>query len=64
MKNGLNPEESLAVESKDSPYANVLAVLKGNENDERIKKLIKVLQSDEMKEIVKEKYKGSVIATF
>lgn len=64
VKNGLNPKDSLAIESKDSPYANILAVLKGNENDERVQILIKVLQSDEMKKIVEEKYNGTVIATF
>ena len=64
VKNGLNPRESLAVESKDSPYANIIAVLKENENDERIQVLIKVLHSDEMKKIVEEKYKGSVMPTF
>ena len=64
VKNGLNPRESLAVESKDSPYVNIIAVLKGNENDERIQTLIKVLHSDEMKKIVEEKYQGSVMPTF
>ena len=64
VNNGLNPRESLIIESKDSPYANVLVVVKGKENDERIQKLIKVLHSDEMKKFVEEKYKGSVIVTF
>ena len=64
VKNGLNPEQSLALEDKDSIYVNVIAVLKGNENDERIQKLVKVLHSEEMKKIVKEKYKDAVRATF
>lgn len=46
MKNNLNPlTDSIFIEDKDSPYANVITVLKGNENDERVQKLVKALQS-------------------
>lgn len=60
---GLNPTtDSIALESSDSPYANLLAVKKGNENNEKIKKLISVLQSDEIDQFITDTWKdGSVI---
>lgn len=65
MKNNLNPlTDSIFIEDKDSPYANVITVLKGNENDERIQKLIKALQSEKIKKFIEEKYKGSVVPAF
>ena len=65
MKNNLNPlTDSIFIEDKDSPYANVITVLKGNENDERVQKLVKALQSEKIKKFIEEKYKGSVIPAF
>ncbi|KPC65099.1 MetQ/NlpA family ABC transporter substrate-binding protein [Streptomyces chattanoogensis] len=59
-------KDALALESaKDNPYANFLAVKKGNENDPRIKKLAKLLNSPEVKKFLEDKYKdGSVIPAF
>ncbi|MEU7641567.1 MetQ/NlpA family ABC transporter substrate-binding protein [Streptomyces sp. NPDC039016] len=58
--------DALALEkAKGNPYANFLAVKKGNENDPRVKKLAKLLNSDEVKKFIEEKYKdGSVIPAF
>lgn len=65
MKNNLNPvTDGILIEDNDSPYANIIVVLKGNENDERIQKLIKALQSDKTKKFIEETYKGSVIPAF
>ena len=65
MKNNLNPlTDSIFIEDKDSPYANVITVLKGNENDERIQKLVKALQSEKIKKFIEEKYQGSVVPAF
>ncbi|WP_210617851.1 MetQ/NlpA family ABC transporter substrate-binding protein [Mammaliicoccus lentus] len=62
IEQGLNPlKDSIAVEGKDSPYANLIAVQKGHKDDEKIKALIKVLQSKEIKDFIKEKYDGAVI---
>ena len=57
-------EDGILAEGKDSPYANALVTLKGNENDERIQKLVKALQSEKIKKFIEEKYKGSVIPAF
>ena len=57
-------EDGLVKEDKDSPYANVLATLKGNENDPRIQKLLKALQSEKVKKYMEEKYKDVIIPVF
>ena len=65
MKNNLNPlTDSIFIEDKDSPYANVITVLNGNENDERVQKLVKALQSEKIKKFIEEKYQGSVVPAF
>ncbi|MBH1936799.1 MetQ/NlpA family ABC transporter substrate-binding protein [Streptomyces sp. AV19] len=63
----LNPsKDSLALEKADgNPYANFLAVKKGNEEDPRIVKLAKLLNSDEVKKFIEEKFSnGAVIPAF
>ncbi len=58
----LNPsKDSIFIESKNSPYVNIVVVKQGNENSAKIKALVKALQSDEVKKFIDEKYKGSVI---
>ena len=58
-------KDGLLVEGKDSPYANIIAVKQGNENDPRIKALIKALQSDKVRKYITEKYpNGEVVAAF
>ena len=62
---GLNPgKDALFIESNDSPYVNVVTVLKGNENDPRIKKLMEALHTPEIKKFIEEKYKGAVVPAF
>lgn len=57
-------DDTILVEDKDSPYANVVTVLKGRENEEKVKKLIKALQSEKVKKYIEEKYNGSVVPAF
>lgn len=63
---GLKPStDALALESgKDNPYANILTVLKGHENDEGIQRLAKLLTSPEVKKFIEDKYQGAVIPAF
>ncbi|MDO9593278.1 MAG: MetQ/NlpA family ABC transporter substrate-binding protein [Erysipelotrichaceae bacterium] len=62
---GLNPaEDGLIVEGAESPYANIVAVREGSENDEAIAALIAALQSDKVKAYIEETYKGSVVPAF
>ncbi|MBU3013403.1 MetQ/NlpA family ABC transporter substrate-binding protein [Poseidonibacter lekithochrous] len=61
----LNPlKDALVIESKDSPYANIVVVKKGNENKEYIKALNEVINSDEIKKFINEKYQGSIVEAF
>lgn len=60
---GLDPaKDPIAVESpENNPYVNIIAVRKGDENRKEIKTLVEVLQSKEIQDFIKEKYKGAVI---
>lgn len=62
----LNPvNDGLFIEEViGNPYANLVAVKRGNEGDERIKILMEVLNSEEIKNFINEKYKGSVLPAF
>jgi D-methionine transport system substrate-binding protein len=60
----LNLTDALAVEAKDSPYANVLAVRKEDKEKPYIKALSKALTSPEVKKFIEDKYKGAVIPAF
>ncbi|MFB7593435.1 MetQ/NlpA family ABC transporter substrate-binding protein [Streptomyces sp. NPDC056160] len=58
-------KDALAAESaKGNPYANFLAVKKGNESDPRVKKLAKLLTSPEVKKFIEDKYNGAVVPAF
>lgn len=57
--------DALALEKADgNPYANIIAVKKGNEKDARVEKLVKLLHSDEVKKFIEDSYQGSVIPAF
>ncbi|MGL4910430.1 MAG: MetQ/NlpA family ABC transporter substrate-binding protein [Cetobacterium sp.] len=65
LEAGLNPlSEALLIEGKESPYANVIAVRKGDEKRDDIQKLIKALQSTKVKEYIENTYKGGVVTAF
>jgi len=66
LEGGLIPsQDALALESGDgNPYVNILAVKRGNENDEAILALVKLLNSPEVKAFIEEKYAGSVLPAF
>ncbi|MCX7780756.1 MAG: MetQ/NlpA family ABC transporter substrate-binding protein [Negativicutes bacterium] len=57
-------KDALFLEPKDSPYANILTVRKGEENRPEIQKLAKVLTSPEVKKFIEDKYKGAVVPAF
>jgi D-methionine transport system substrate-binding protein len=48
----------------NNPYANVVAVRKGDENRPEIQKLMKLLQSDDVKKFIESNYNGTVIPAF
>lgn len=62
---GLYPkEDSILLESTDSPYTNVIAVRGENKNDDAVKKLVKAYQSDEVKKFIEEEFRGSIIVSW
>ncbi|MCH5251577.1 MAG: MetQ/NlpA family ABC transporter substrate-binding protein [Lachnospiraceae bacterium] len=65
IEGGLHVKDALAVESDQSvaakTYANIVAVQKKDENNEAIKKLIEVLQGDEIKKYINDTYDGAVV---
>lgn len=65
LEAGLNPvNDALFIEGEDSPYANLVATTDAKKDDAAIQKLVKALQSDEVREFIKEKYKGSIVPAF
>ncbi|MFI7365458.1 MetQ/NlpA family ABC transporter substrate-binding protein [Streptomyces sp. NPDC050149] len=57
--------DALVLEKADgNPYANIIAVKKGNEKDPRVEKLVTLLHSDEVKKFIEDSYQGSVIPAF
>ncbi len=65
MGAGYNPVvDSLAIESSDSPYVNILVVKEGNENNEAVQALIEVLHSDAIRDFINEEFDGAVVPAF
>ena len=61
---GLNPvADSLAIESADSPYVNVISVKGGNEDADATKALVAAATSQQVVDYINEKYTGSAVAT-
>lgn len=62
---GLNPaKDSLLLEGKESPYANVIVVKVGNEKNTNVEKLVRALQSPKVKQFIEKKYQGGVVPAF
>ncbi|WP_428911122.1 MetQ/NlpA family ABC transporter substrate-binding protein [Niallia sp. Krafla_26] len=63
IQHDINPvEDSIVIESgENNPYVNVIAVKEGDEDKEEIKALIEVLNSQEIKDFILEKYEGAVV---
>ncbi|MEV5654355.1 MetQ/NlpA family ABC transporter substrate-binding protein [Streptomyces sp. NPDC052291] len=58
-------KDALVLEKADgNPYANIIAVKKGNEKDPRVQKLVKLLHSDEVEKFIEDTYQGSVVPAF
>ncbi|CUU74827.1 NLPA family lipoprotein [Campylobacter hyointestinalis] len=65
MNANLNPtKDALALESKDSPYVNIVVVKEGNQNSKKIKALDAALNTKAVKDFIADKYKGAIIPAF
>lgn len=65
IEGGLHVKDALAVESNQSvaakTYANIIAVRKEDQEKEAVKKLVTVLQSEEIKKYINDTYDGAVV---
>jgi len=57
-------KDAIIIEDKDSPYANIIAIRKGEENQERFIKLMEALRSDKVRAFIEKEYEGGVIPAF
>lgn len=65
LEAGLVPtKDALIIEDKNSPYANIVAVRKGEEDSPKLKALLKALQSQKVKDYIENNYKGGVVPAF
>lgn len=65
MQSGLNPvKDSVLIEKKSSPFANLVAVRPDEVNEPKMKALAKALTSPEMKKFIENKYNGAVVPVF
>ncbi|MFJ1754554.1 MetQ/NlpA family ABC transporter substrate-binding protein [Kitasatospora sp. NPDC088134] len=57
--------DALVLEKAEgNPYANILAVKKGHQDDPRVKKLAELLHSPEVKKYIQDNFQGAVIPAF
>lgn len=66
LQSHLNPSEDAltAEKAKGNPFVNFLAVKDGKQDDPRVQKLAKLLNSPQVKKFIEHKYKGGILPTF
>lgn len=65
LEAGLNPmDDAIFMEGSESPYVNIVAVRKGDENRPALKALAEALTSDAVRRFLLEEYDGAVVPTF
>ena len=65
LEANLSPEkDALVLESKDSPYANIIAIHTGDETRPDIQALKTAMTSEKMRAFILEKYKGEILPAF
>ncbi len=59
---GLNPtKDAIAIESKDSPYANIVVTKEEDKDNKDVKKLVEVLHSKEIQDWITKEWDGAVV---
>ncbi|QVK21590.1 MetQ/NlpA family ABC transporter substrate-binding protein [Mycoplasmatota bacterium] len=62
LQAGLNPlQDAILIENEKSLYVNIIAVTTENKDDENILNLVKVLQSETIKDYIINNYEGAVV---
>ncbi|MNC47450.1 D-methionine-binding lipoprotein MetQ precursor [compost metagenome] len=57
-------KDALFIEQSDSPYVNIIVAREDNKDSEALKKLVKALQTEDVKKFIAEKYQGAVVPAF
>lgn len=57
----ISERDGLFVESKESPYVNVIVAREDNKNEDKIKRFVKAYQSKEVAEAANQEFKGSAV---
>jgi D-methionine transport system substrate-binding protein len=58
---GIDPKSALIEEDKTSPYANVIVVRVGDENNTKVQQFLNLYHSDKIRNFIETTYKGAVI---
>jgi D-methionine transport system substrate-binding protein len=62
---GLNPQkDSLIVEDKNSPYANVMVVREEDKDNPTYKKVLEIYQSEPVKKFIQDHFQGTILPAF
>lgn len=62
---GLNPQkDSILVESKDSPYANVMVVREEDKDNATYQKVLAIYQSEPIKKFIADHFQGTILPAF
>lgn len=61
LEAGIDTSAYLMREGEDSEYANIITVTEANKDNESIKKMVEILQSDEIKQFINDNFDGAVI---
>jgi len=65
LEAGLNPvNDALFIEGENSPYANIVVTTEDKKDNAAVQKLVKALQTEEVRNFIKDKYKGSIVPAF
>lgn len=57
-------KDALFIEDKNSPYVNILVARADNKDSEAMQKLVKALQTEDVKKFINDKYQGAVVPAF
>lgn len=65
LQANLSPlKDALVLEGKDSPYTNIIAIRKGDENRPDVVALKVAMTSEKMREYILQKYEGAILPAF
>jgi D-methionine transport system substrate-binding protein len=65
VKNGLTPtKDAIALEDRQGPYANLIAVREKDKNQPWVKTLVRAYQSEDVRKFIDTQFKGAILPAF